>query len=346
MRFLKLAVVCGFAAFASACGTSGMGPGDGGGGGGGGTNPTPASVTVSNTATGTFSVAISTSFQPADWDYQFFQLNPTATTTLGNLGSRHVRLQGIVHGVPQGSEGTSSTAWDFSMLDAITQPVLGTGDHSPEFQIAKAPAFMYSSNNSGSSFVDTSFTEFAGYAQNLVRYYNTGGFTANGRLYDSPAFANNRYKVTWWGIYNEPSINNNLDADLYTTMYNAVVPAMQQRKQGSVVNISSNMAFNGGLTMMHYVTSKAAVVGFSRVLARELGPDNIRVNTLAPGATMSEEKATESALKNYERSASTRILKRIEQPEDLVGTALYLLSDLSTFVTGQTILVNGGAVLH
>jgi 3-oxoacyl-[acyl-carrier protein] reductase len=126
----------------------------------------------------------------------------------------------------------------------------------------------------------------------------------------------------------------------------AVVPAMQARKQGSIVNISSNMAFNGGLTMMHYVTSKAAVVGFSRVLARELGADNIRVNTLAPGATMSEEKATEQALKNYERSASTRILKRIEQPEDLVGTALYLLSDLSTFVTGQTILVNGGAVLH
>jgi 3-oxoacyl-[acyl-carrier protein] reductase len=126
----------------------------------------------------------------------------------------------------------------------------------------------------------------------------------------------------------------------------AVVPAMQQRKQGSIVNISSNMAYNGGLTMMHYVTSKAAVVGFSRVLARELGPDNIRVNTLAPGATMSEEKASDAALKSYERSASTRILKRIEQPEDLVGTALYLLSDLSTFVTGQSILVNGGAVLH
>jgi 3-oxoacyl-[acyl-carrier protein] reductase len=126
----------------------------------------------------------------------------------------------------------------------------------------------------------------------------------------------------------------------------AVVPAMQQRKQGSIVNISSNMAFNGGLTMMHYVTSKAAVVGFSRVLARELGTDNIRVNTLAPGATMSEERASDEALKNYQRSASTKILKRIEQPEDLVGTALYLLSDLSTFVTGQTILVNGGAVLH
>jgi 3-oxoacyl-[acyl-carrier protein] reductase len=126
----------------------------------------------------------------------------------------------------------------------------------------------------------------------------------------------------------------------------AVVPAMQQRKQGSVVNISSNMAFNGGLTMMHYVVSKAAVVGFSRVLARELGGDNIRVNTLAPGATMSDEKVTDETLKHYDRTASTRILKRVEQPEDLVGTALYLLSDLSTFVTGQTILVNGGAILH
>jgi NAD(P)-dependent dehydrogenase (short-subunit alcohol dehydrogenase family) len=126
----------------------------------------------------------------------------------------------------------------------------------------------------------------------------------------------------------------------------AVVPAMQQRKQGSIVNISSNMAFNGGQGMMHYVVSKAAVVGFSRVLAREIGGDNIRVNTLAPGSTMSEEKPTQEALKNYERTASTRILKRIEQPEDLVGTALYLLSDLSSFVTGQVILVNGGAVLH
>ncbi|HUK39488.1 MAG TPA: SDR family oxidoreductase [Candidatus Acidoferrales bacterium] len=126
----------------------------------------------------------------------------------------------------------------------------------------------------------------------------------------------------------------------------AVVPAMQERKQGSIVNISSNMAFNGGQGMMHYVVSKSAVVGFSRVLARELGPDNIRVNTLAPGSTLSEEKPTDDAMKNYQRTASTRILKRIERPEDLVGTALYLLSDLSSFVTGQVILVNGGAVLH
>ncbi len=226
MKFLSIGALCAALAMGIGCGGGSI-PQGGGGGGGGGTNPIPASVTVSNTKTGSFSVAMSTSFQPADWDYQFFQLNPTAITTLGNLGPHHVRLQGIVHGVPQGSEGTSDTTWNFSTLDAITQPVLGVGDHSPEFQIAKAPAFMYNSNNSGSSFVDTSFAEFAGYAKNLVAYYNTGGFTANSQFYESPAFASNGYKITWWGIYNEPSINNNLDASSYTTMYNALVPAMQ-----------------------------------------------------------------------------------------------------------------------
>ncbi len=126
----------------------------------------------------------------------------------------------------------------------------------------------------------------------------------------------------------------------------AVVPAMQERGQGSIVNIASNMAYNGGAGMMHYVVSKAAVVGFTRVLARELGPDNIRVNTLAPGSTASETEPTGAALEDYRRSASKRILQRIEKPEDVVGTALYLLSDLSAFVTGQSILVNGGANLH
>ena len=126
----------------------------------------------------------------------------------------------------------------------------------------------------------------------------------------------------------------------------AVAPAMQERRQGSIVNIASNMAYNGGVGMMHYVVSKAAVVGFSRVLARELGPFNIRVNTLAPGSTASEPEPTEAALEAYERSAANRILQRIEQPDDVVGTALYLLSELSAFVTGQSILVNGGANLH
>jgi hypothetical protein len=171
---------------------------------------------------------MSTSFQPAEWDYQFFSLNPTATTTLGSLNPHHIRLQGVSQGVPQGSEGTSSTAWDFSTLDAITQPVLGMGDHSPEFQIAKAPAFMYASNNSGNSFLDPTYSAFSSYAQNLVQYYNTGGFTANGNVYISPAYTLGE-GITWWGIYNEPNINNNLTPQQYTDMYNAVVAAMQAK---------------------------------------------------------------------------------------------------------------------
>jgi len=168
---------------------------------------------------------MSTSFQPAEWNYQFFTLNPSATTTLGNLQAAHVRLQAISQGVSQGAEGTSSTAWDFSVEDAITQPVLGVGDHSPEFQIAKAPAYMYEGNNSGASFVDTSFAQFAGYAEDLVSYYNRGGFIDNGQFYVSPAWPND--KITWWGIYNEPNINNNLTPQQYTDMYNEVVPAME-----------------------------------------------------------------------------------------------------------------------
>lgn len=197
----------------------------GSGGGGGEINPPPPeSVVISKSTNGPFSVAMSTSFQPAEWDYQFFTLNPSATTTLGNLGPHHVRLQGISQGIPQGSEGTASTAWNFSTLDAITQPVLSVGDHSPEFQIAKAPAFMYSGDSTSGSFLDPSFLQFAGYAQNLVKYYNVpGGFNASDGNHASPS----GLPITWWGIYNEPNINNSLTPQQYTDMYNEVVPAMQ-----------------------------------------------------------------------------------------------------------------------
>ncbi len=193
--------------------------------GGGGTTPPTATVTVSNTTTGPFSVSMSTAFQPAEWDNAFFTDNSGATSTLQNLGPHHIRLQPISEGIPQGSQLTSSNTWNFSIVDAIVQPVLGVADHSPEFQIAKAPAFMYVGDDDTQSFVDTTFQTFAGYAQNVVQYYNSGGFTAGGTLYVSPAYPTET--ITWWGIYNEPSINNNLTADQYVTMYNALVPAMQ-----------------------------------------------------------------------------------------------------------------------
>jgi hypothetical protein len=133
---------------------------------------------------------MSTSFQPAEWDDQFFTLNPTATTTLGTLGTHHIRLQGVSQGVPQ---STAST-WNFSILDAITQPVLSVGDHSPEFQIAVAPAFMYDANH---NFLDPTYQQFAAYAQDLVRYYNIpGGFSAPDGQHASPS----GIPITWWGF--------------------------------------------------------------------------------------------------------------------------------------------------
>jgi hypothetical protein len=187
-----------------------------------------AVAVISSTPSGQFSVAMSTSFQPAEWDNQFFTLNPSATTTLGNLNPHHIRLQGISQGVPQGSEGTSDTTWNFTILDDITQPVLSVGDHSPEFQIAKAPAFMYVNDDSSQSFSSTTdFSAFATYAQNLVKYYNKGGFTVGNTLYGSPGYVSNGYTIIYWAIYNEPSINNSVTATEYTTMYNTLVPAMQ-----------------------------------------------------------------------------------------------------------------------
>jgi putative glycosyl hydrolase len=184
-----------------------------------------ASAQIMSGTNGTFGVAMSTSFQPAEWDDQFFSTNPGATTTLGNLLPQHIRLQAVSEGVPQGAPDSSSTTWNFSVVDAITQPVLSVGDHSPEFQIAKAPPFMYSGDDSGNGFSDLTFQQFAGYAQNLVRYYDKGGFTANGQNYVSPSYPADT--ITWWGIYNEPNINNNLTPQQYVQMYNTLVPAMQ-----------------------------------------------------------------------------------------------------------------------
>jgi hypothetical protein len=191
-------------------------------GGGGSTTPPPppadVNVQISSTVSGPLNVAMSTAFQPAEWDYQFFTDNPGATTTLANLMPQHVRLQAVSQGVPQ----TSASTWDFSTEDAITQPVLGVGDHSPEFQIAVAPAFMYGANQ---TFLDPTYEQFAGYTQDLVLYYNKGGFTStDGMFHVSPAYPSQT--ITWWGIYNEPNFNN-LDPAQYTQLYNVVVPAMQ-----------------------------------------------------------------------------------------------------------------------
>ena len=126
----------------------------------------------------------------------------------------------------------------------------------------------------------------------------------------------------------------------------AVVPYMKAQGRGKIVNISSGTVFHGSANSAHYVTSKAGVIGFTRSLARELGDHNINVNAIAPGLTLSLEEMTEDRLQMSRNRAQARSIKRDQEPEDLVGTAVFLCSPDSDFITGQTIVVDGGAQMH
>jgi 3-oxoacyl-[acyl-carrier protein] reductase len=123
----------------------------------------------------------------------------------------------------------------------------------------------------------------------------------------------------------------------------AVLPFMRRQKSGKIVNISSGTWLHGSPGRIHYVTSKAGVVGFTRTLAREVGDDNINVNAIAPGSTLSEQNPSDEIIKLREARLGDRALKRVQMPQDLVGAILFLSSPLSDFMTGQTIVVDGGA---
>jgi|SRR5579864_3956415 len=124
-----------------------------------------------------------------------------------------------------------------------------------------------------------------------------------------------------------------------------VLPHMREHGGGSIINISSGTAWKGSAGFLHYVTSKAAVAGMTRALAREYGASGqIRVNCIAPGSTESETLPA-AGEEEHRRVFSQRIIQRPEVPEDLVGTVIFLASDDSAFITGQTIHVDGGSVL-
>ncbi len=125
----------------------------------------------------------------------------------------------------------------------------------------------------------------------------------------------------------------------------AVLPCMQNQKSGKIINISSDTVYFGPVTMAHYVTSKAGVIGLTRVMARELGPYHINVNCIAPGSTFSEDPDNLERLEFRKQLVANQILKRVELPEDLVGTVIFLASPDSDFITGQTIVVNGGTTM-
>jgi 3-oxoacyl-[acyl-carrier protein] reductase len=126
----------------------------------------------------------------------------------------------------------------------------------------------------------------------------------------------------------------------------AAIPIMKRQRSGKIINIASGTFFSGSGNMPHYTTAKGGVVALTRVLARQLGDWNINVNCMTPSSTMSEEVVTEEVRKRRESSASQRCFKRVELPEDIVGTALFLATSDSDFMTGQLLVVDGGGIMH
>jgi len=128
----------------------------------------------------------------------------------------------------------------------------------------------------------------------------------------------------------------------------ALGPRMQERGGGAIVNISSGTPFRGVPFLLHYVTSKGAIVAFTRALAKELGPAGIRVNCVAPGFTMSAgvEAHPEVVEQLRDVSIAARTIQRDQVPEDVVGAVVFLASPEASFVTGQTMVIDGGQYFH
>jgi NAD(P)-dependent dehydrogenase (short-subunit alcohol dehydrogenase family) len=124
----------------------------------------------------------------------------------------------------------------------------------------------------------------------------------------------------------------------------AVFPYMKEAGKGKIINLASEVFFTGSHGFAHYVATKGAVVGLTRALAIELGPDNICINAVAPGFTDTEGSRSIADVNKYDTSKTP--LRRLGTAEDIVGAAVFLSSDAADFITGQTILVDGGRAMH
>jgi NAD(P)-dependent dehydrogenase (short-subunit alcohol dehydrogenase family) len=127
----------------------------------------------------------------------------------------------------------------------------------------------------------------------------------------------------------------------------AVVPQMTTQSYGKIINISSGRALKGFTNLLHYDTSKGAVISFTRSVARELGDAGIRANTIAPGGIMTDNVIEQDELRGMiAMGTTTRAIKREQVPEDVVGACIFLASEESDFITGQVLAVDGGSAMN
>jgi 3-oxoacyl-[acyl-carrier protein] reductase len=126
----------------------------------------------------------------------------------------------------------------------------------------------------------------------------------------------------------------------------AVYDTMKAQGRGKIVNIASSRVFEGTPLRLHYTTSKAGVIGFTRALAREVGPHGITVNAVSPGNTLSETQVSSSSAQYLATRVEGRAIPRNQMPDDLVGAVMFFASAASDFITGQTLVVDGGRAMH
>jgi|SRR5579871_694945 len=178
----------------------------------------------------------------------------------------------------------------------------------------------------------------------LERFGRIDGLVNNAAMYQRPAVSRAPFEEIPLEEWDQVMAVNLRGTFLCSR---AVVPHMKERRSGKIVNVSSGTVFSGTPWFAHYVTTKAGVIGLTRVLARELGEYHINVNAVAPGLTLSLEDGIDEAHMQYQQTrADSRALGRIETPQDLVGVVAFLCSSDSDFMTGQTIVVDGGLIMH
>ena len=150
-----------------------------------------------------------------------------------------------------------------------------------------------------------------------------------------------------WGISDE-EWNRIFDTNvrsIYATT-ETCLPMLERGGWGRVINISSGLAFRGSPRLIHYSATKAAVVNMTRTMALAVAGTGITVNSIAPGMTASDTAVAARGADYYARPVAPQVIDRVAVPEDLVGTLLYLAAPASDFVTGQTIVVDGGGIFH